>query len=314
MGQAVARRRMLLIHNPTAGLLQGRLRRAVAALTDRNIEVRVLRTSGPRDAWRLAREAPADLTAILIAGGDGTFNEAVNGLMERPPPRPPLGLLPSGTANVLARELGLPLQADRAAGLMADAMAQTMYLGRVNGRYFATMAGVGLDARVVAHLPRVLKRGLGRAGYTIETLRQMFLDPPPSMTVTVDGVAYRAHSVVAAKARYYGGSIQVAPSARAVKPGLALCVFQGQGTWTTFGQTAAALLGCHLRRPDVTLLPATTIRLDEPSGAPVQADGELVGRLPARIDASSEEIQVLVPVSAPQPTAKVESGPATCHR
>ena len=300
--QGVAPRRMLLIHNPTAGLFRRRLRKALAILAgcDAVVDVRQTRCSG--DAWRMARDAPADLSAILVAGGDGTINEVVNGLMERPPPRPPLGLLPSGTANVLARELGLPLRPDRAAEALADAEPRTIHLGRVNGRYFTAMAGVGLDARIVAGLSPVLKRYLGRAGYTIETLHQMLFHPPPRMTVVADGTEFHAHSIIAANARYYGGGIKVAPQARATRGGLDLCVFEGQGPWTTFRQTASAILGRHLRRADVKLVPAQTIRIDGPDGAPIQADGELIGRLPAIIESAGAGIEILVPPDLAAPT------------
>ena len=304
---AVAPRRLLLIHNPTAGLFRRRLRRAVAVLAGRNAVVDVRRTCCSGDAWRMAREAPADLSAILVAGGDGTVNEVVNGLMERPRPRPPLGLLPSGTANVLARELGLPLRPDRAAEALADAKPRTIHLGRVNGRYFTAMAGVGLDARIVAGLSPVLKRYLGRAGYAIETLHQMLFHSPPSMTVFADGTAFHAHSIIAANARYYGGGIKVAPQARATRDGLELCVFEGQGPWTTFRQTASAILGRHLRRADIKLVSAQTIRIDGPDGAPIQADGELVGRLPATIESVGACIEVLVPpdLASPKQTGAV---------
>ena len=300
--RAAAPRRVLLIHNPTAGLFRRRLRKAIAVLAALNVTVAVRRTERSGDAWRMAREAPAGLSAVLVAGGDGTINEAVNGLMERPPPRPPLGLLPAGTANVLARELGLPLRPDRAAEALVDAEPRTVHLGRLNGRYFTVMAGVGLDARIVDGLSPVLKRYLGRAGYTIEALHQMIFHPPPSMTVSVDGTAFRAHSIIAANARYYGGGIKVAPAARATRDGLDLCMFQGQGPWTTFRQTASAILGHHLQRSDVKLMPAQTIRIDGPKGAPVQADGELVGRLPVTIEATDMGIEILVPADpAPPP-------------
>jgi YegS/Rv2252/BmrU family lipid kinase len=300
-------RRAILIHNPNAGMVLRRMRDAVAAFASQGLTLEIQHTAGRGDAWRMAREAPQDVWAILVAGGDGTFNEAVNGLMQRPPPRPALGLLPCGTANVLARELGLPLRADKAAQALIGAEAQPIHLGRVDGRYFTVMAGVGMDAQVVAGLSPAMKRHLGRVGYTIETLRQMFFHSPPTLQVTADGQDYRAHSLIAANGRYYGGGFQVTPNARATRRGLDLCLMQGEGCWRVFAQTASVILGTHLKRRDMPIVSsAQQIRVEGPQGAPVQADGELAARLPVTIDAPADWIQVLMP---PGPAAPGEARP-----
>jgi YegS/Rv2252/BmrU family lipid kinase len=305
--RSAAAQRAVLIHNPAAGLFRPRMRSALAVLAAGGFSVEVRHTAGRGDARRLARDVPDDVGSVFVAGGDGTFNEALNGLMERPPPRPVLGLLPCGTANVLARELGLPLRPDHAARALIAAEPQAIYPGRVDGRYFSVMVGVGMDAQVVANLSPALKRHLGRIGYTVETLRQMFFHAPPRMTVVADGVEYRAHSIIAANARYYGGGFRVAPNARATRRGLELCLLEGRGSWTVFAQTAAVILGRHLKRRDVRIVPARSIRVDGPEGAPVQADGELVGRLPATIEAPADWVRILMP---PDPTAPEEARPA----
>ena len=142
------RQRILVIHNPTAGSsARTKLRRFVELLSEDGAEVAVRATAGPGDATAIAAAAgDGKWDAIVAAGGDGTVNEIVNGLG---PNSPSLGILPLGTANVLALELGLPVAAPDAARLIARGGVRQLYFAAIEGRRFVMMAGVGFDARVV---------------------------------------------------------------------------------------------------------------------------------------------------------------------
>src|SRR5216684_5788808 len=160
------RRRALIILNPAAGRLRSsgrRLGRVVAALERRGCAV-VLRRGGPEsgDAERLAREAEAEFDIIVAAGGDGTLNAVVNGMATAPRP---VALLPFGTANVLAHEIGLPRDPERLAELIASAPACPVWPGRVGDRLFLTMASSGFDAEIVAAVNPWLKRHGGRLAF-----------------------------------------------------------------------------------------------------------------------------------------------------
>src|SRR5437016_809909 len=145
------RRRVLIIVNPAAGGMRSgarRLRRVVAVLERRGCAV-VLRQAAARagDVERLACEAEPDFEAIVAAGGDGTVNAVVNGLAGMPRP---VALLPLGTVNLLAREIGLARRAERLGESIAESIAagpaQPVWPGRVEGRPFVMMANTGLDA------------------------------------------------------------------------------------------------------------------------------------------------------------------------
>src|SRR5439155_13008466 len=160
------RRRVLIIVNPAAGGSRSgarRLRRVVAALERRGCTV-VLRHASARagDVERLAREAEPDFEAIVAAGGDGTVNAVVNGLAGMPRP---VALLPLGTANLLAREIGLPRRADRLGELIATAPTQPVWPGRVEGRLFVMVASTGFDAETVGSVDPGLKRYAGRLAF-----------------------------------------------------------------------------------------------------------------------------------------------------
>src|SRR5262249_60700955 len=149
---------------------------------------------------------------LVIAGGGGTINEAVNGLLSRGGgAASPLALVPLGTANVLANEIGLVTAPAAVARTIARGAAVRAYVGIANGRCFTAMAGAGFDAHVVAHVSLRLKRLLGKGAYVLESLRQLWRFPFPRYRVTIDGQSYDAASVIVAKGHYYGGRHLRAP-------------------------------------------------------------------------------------------------------
>ena len=217
-------KRVLVVFNPKAGRRRlGKLRRTIAAMRLTGAEVELLATEARGDAERLAREACggmngfAALDLLAIAGGDGTINEAVNGLISvsgaGATSALPLCIVPLGTANVLAREIGQRFSPAVAAKTALNGEQRQVYLGQANGRCFTIMAGAGFDAHVVANVSTALKQRVGKLAYVWEALRQLFLFPYGRYRVTVDGAAYDAASVVVAKGRLYAGPYVAAPEA-----------------------------------------------------------------------------------------------------
>jgi len=289
-------RRVLVIHNPAAGWRKRRrLAAALSALSARGLMAELVLTTGPGDAACLAEAIEPDLDAVVVAGGDGTINETINGLLGCGRPPPPLGILPLGTANVLANELGLPLDPVQAAAVLAEGCIAPVRLGRVNDRPFIMMAGVGFDARVVARLDRRLKRWLGKGAYAVEMLRRLVYDRPMRLGIEIDGVRHDAASLIVANGHYYGGRFVLAPDARLTEPTLHACLFERPGRWATVQYVLATGLGRLGRQPGYRVVPAEHIVVHGLPGEPIQADGELVGGLPAEITVSPVVLPVLVP-------------------
>ncbi len=139
-------RRILVIFNPAAGSARRRaqrLRRIIAELERRGCKVAVRPTQGPGDALRLARDADAHFDVIVAAGGDGTVNEVANGVFAA---SRPLAVVPLGTGNVLANEIGLPRKPQDLARLIAEGAPQPLWPGRAGDRLFVAMTGIGFDA------------------------------------------------------------------------------------------------------------------------------------------------------------------------
>jgi YegS/Rv2252/BmrU family lipid kinase len=290
--EAVRAQRVMVIYNPTAGRRRRRrLDAVVDALARRGVEVTLRATTCRGDAERLAGEASADVVdRLVVAGGDGTINEAINGLRDR---RLPVALVPLGTANVLAAELDLPPAADRLAAAIIDGVPRNVTVGRVNGRAFTMMAGIGFDAHVVQHVSLRLKRSVGKLAYVIETLRQLGRYRPTLYDVVVDGVRHRASSVIVANGRFYGGRFVCAPKARLESPEFQACLFGRAGRWHVVRYALALLVGRLHRLKDITILPARRVEIAAPAGEPVQGDGDTIAVLPARIEIASGTLRLI---------------------
>ncbi|MBP2311159.1 diacylglycerol/lipid kinase family protein [Azospirillum soli] len=297
--EAAPRRRFLVIHNPVAGARRARRLRAVLEVLEQRFgaEVTVRVTTGRGDAEAMARAVTSGaFDAVVAAGGDGTINEVVNGLGARTDGDAPvpLGIVALGTANVLAHELGLPLDPEGTASVLAGGRASPVHLGVANGRGFAMMAGCGLDARVVERVDSRLKRLIGKGAYVAETLAQLAAYRNTRYRVTVDGVAVEVASVIVAKGHFYAGKFVCAPEARLTDPHLHVCLFPGPGRWNAmryiWGVTAGRLP--HFR--DYRIVPAGRVVIEGPAGDAVQGDGDIIARLPVEIALAPWTLPVLV--------------------
>jgi YegS/Rv2252/BmrU family lipid kinase len=292
----VVRRRILIIVNPAAGRLRSaerRLRRFVTALELQGCSV-ALRRAGPRpgDAERLAREAEVDFDAIVAAGGDGTVHAVVNGLAGRPIP---IGVLPFGTANVLAREIGLPRRPERLAAVIAAGPARPIWPGQVDGRAFVMMASAGFDSEIVAGIHPGLKARAGRLAFVWAVLVRLWHYRACALMVRADGIEHRAIGLIAAKGRFYAGPFVVAPHAELAEPTLELVLFHRAGRLAVARYAAALFLGLLPRLRDVTILRARTLTVTGDRALAVQADGEIVGRLPVTIEIADQPVLLIQP-------------------
>jgi diacylglycerol kinase (ATP) len=292
----VLRRRVLIIRNPAAGRSRSsrhRLERVIAALERRGCAV-VLRHTGPApgDAERLAREAEPDFEIIVAAGGDGTLNAVVNGMAAAPRA---VALLPLGTANVLAREIGLPRDPERLATLIAAGPARPIWPGRVAGRLFLTMASSGFDAEVVAAINPRLKHHVGRLAFAWAIVVCLWRYRACELSVRVDGVDYRAATVIAAKGRFYAGPFVIAPRASLAEPMLDLVLLHHAGRFAVLRYLAVLLLGGVGQCKDITVLRSREALVSAAEPAPVQADGEIVGRLPVLIGIADDPLRLVQP-------------------
>jgi diacylglycerol kinase family enzyme len=234
---------------------------------------------------------------VVAAGGDGTIAEVASGLAGS---SAALGVLPLGTANVLAWELGVPPSPERAAQVLAEGRPVLLRPGfaRFAGgreRLFVQMLGAGFDAAVVAHLDLGLKRRIGRAAYVLQSLRELRRYRFPPLAVELDGVPMAAASVIVTKGRLYAGRYRIAPMARPAEPGFQVVLFRRPGALQAALAGLALPLGLIPRLPGVEIRPAGRIRLSAGGEVPVQADGDLAGHLPVEVTDAAGPLRILLP-------------------
>ncbi len=287
----------MIIHNPAAGRPKARLRyrhvHALLASAGCQIDERVTTRRGDAERW--AAEATLErYDAIAVAGGDGTLNEVVNGLG---PGAPPLAVIPLGTVNLFAREIGLAREAEAIAETILNGTSTTIRLGAVNDRRFLMVAGIGFDAHVVRGVGPRIKRTLGVVAYALRFVVELFRFRFPRYAVEADGARYSVASAVIAKGRFYAGPFILAPGARLAKPAFDLCLFRTGGVLAALSYALALGLGALARHPAVSLFDAKVVLINGPAGEPVQLDGDTPPglTLPARITLAAQPIQVLMP-------------------
>ncbi len=294
-GEAVQAPALLIIHNPTAGRRRrGLLARVSAALRAAGLGLETAATERRGDAARLARAA-RDRATIAVAGGDGTINEAINGLAGG---GARLALIPLGTANVLAAELGLPSAADALARIAAGDTVRAIHLGQAElasgTRRFSMMAGAGFDAHVVANVPLGLKRATGKLAYGWQTFVEWLRWRPRRYRVTADGLSYACASAILAKGRFYAGRYVAAPEASLDRASFELVLFARGGRWAVLRYALALGFGRLHAANGVRILRARDIAIEGDAREPVHADGDLIGTLPVRFTIAPERLSVLV--------------------
>ncbi|MDZ4734954.1 MAG: YegS/Rv2252/BmrU family lipid kinase [Rhodospirillaceae bacterium] len=298
--RAVAPSRIAIIFNPIAGSRRRRRRLAAAIRVLRRLGCRIAlhRTTAHGDAALLAAAIARDgrTDTLMIAGGDGTIADAAHGLATCAADKlPALAILPLGTANVLAREIGLPRDPEAQAAIAAAGPMMTVALAQANGRHFLLMAGAGFDAHVVAGIDVAFKRRVGKIAYVFEMLRQLGRFPFGTYRVAIDGEPHFVASVVVTRGRLYGGSFVLAPDARLDEAALHVCCFEHGGRFWAVLYAMALGIGLLPRMPGFTIRRAQRVRIEGVPGEPLQADGDTIGSLPVEIAMTDKSLGLVVP-------------------
>ncbi len=299
--------RLLIILNRRAARKRFRRFQEVLSLLDAvgcAYEVKEILAEG--DAARhVAAVDPATVDRIALAGGDGTINDAINGVRAD---TPPLGLIPLGTANVLAHEIGLRTDPATIARVLLAGEVVPVVPGTVNGRRFMMMASAGFDAHVVRGVGGDLKRRVGKIVYALSALRQLLRYPCPHLAVTVDGQPVTAATVVVSRGRLYGGRFVMAPEASLEREELFVSLFRRRGRLAMAGYSAALPLGLLNRWSLIGHVTARSVEVGDRHGDPVQIDGDILSALPARFGLAEVPVQLIVPPGSVGPGGRAEDG------
>ncbi len=285
---------MLLIANPISGGGRGRALapRLAAALGARGVEAQVYLTEASGDAERRAAAAAGERWDALVAlGGDGTVTEVLNGMADL---TVPLGVLPVGTANVLALELGLPRAVDAAADVIADGRTHPLAVGISNGRRFLLFVGVGIDGAIVKRMSEVRKGTLGKLKWAGPVLHVARRWPRLSLTVTCDKGAplQDVASVLVTRVRTYGGILKL-PDADRDSGELHVLAFHMRSRLRWLYHGLRAVFGAMRPGRHLTILRARSVRID--GVAPCQLDGDYVGESPLQVSLHAAPARLFAP-------------------
>jgi YegS/Rv2252/BmrU family lipid kinase len=286
--------KVLIIANPTSGGYKADLLDQVRIRLEdlgHRTEIRLTRHAG--EIGDICADPDLHVTALVVAGGDGSINEALNGFMEHPAP-PPLAIIPFGTANVLALELSLPRRARAIAQMISSGRTKPLHYGLANGRPFVLMTSAGFDAEVVHAVPLALKRRLGKLAYVVTALRLALSRKGTSLDIELDGQKCSGKFAVASNARHYGGPFVICPGG-ATDPGLHMLVLERDDPWSSLRYGIALVRGRIHKARGALVRPFTTARIAATQPVAAQVDGDPFGATPLEISRTDRTVPVLVP-------------------
>jgi YegS/Rv2252/BmrU family lipid kinase len=292
-----------IIYNPLAGRLKNdharQVDRAAEALKGFAAEVELLATQGPKTGGRLASEAIANGADLIIAaGGDGTISEIIDGVAHS---QVPLGVLPAGTANVFAHEVKLKRSIVGAAKQMRTCVPERVSVGQIRtadgeNHYFLLMAGAGFDAQIIYELSGGLKDKLGKLSYFLSGLARMGSDLN-ELEVSSKGFHRKCTFALVSKVRNYGGDFEIASEVMLRDNDFEVVLFEGKNSWRYLRYLLGVATKNLGRTPGVTSFRTDSVELRkaEDSDVYLQADGEMVGPLPAAIRVIPNALTLLLP-------------------
>lgn len=298
-----ARRRFVVIHNTWAGKADRQLLEAVfQELHASGCNTEIYATAGQSGVGKaLATANLATAEAIVVAGGDGTVNAAVKSLVSMPDINTgnrsiPIGVVPLGTANVIAHELELPARPADLAHVLMYGGARQCTLARLGSEVFVVMGTAGFDAHVVGLVTPELKRRLGKGAYWYHIVGQAIRYAFPLMEVKIDDRTETAAAIAVMNGARYGGNHVVLPQANLETPGLYVILMRRPGTWNMLRYLAAAWRGVLADLDDVSVIEAHhSVRIENPRNLPFQADGNIIGTTPLEIEIAPRSVMLLGP-------------------
>jgi len=288
----------LIILNPAAQ--SDKASRLVSRLKGLSQDIEIRLSAMPGDAEQLARTAVEEgFENIIAAGGDGTINEVVNGIAGVAAgikERICLGILPVGTMNVFATELGIPLNSlEKAWNIITQGNVRHLDLPRAGSRRFVQLAGVGLDAEVVRRTTRESKKALGPLSYLLSLAQVAGELPPPVTLECSEGIVRTGSFALFGNGRFYGGPFKMFRKGSLSDGLLDVLVFKNQSPWDLLRYLHAILVGQHADLNDVEYFQSHEIAIRAEQPVPYELDGEMVGYLPITVTVDQGALPVFAP-------------------
>jgi diacylglycerol kinase (ATP) len=301
--------RIIILVNPNAGRGKARvvLREVLEVIRRGGISADVQESRDAQHLLALSRQAAAEKPdAIVSLGGDGTQHYVLNGIMGS---EIPLGVIPCGSGNDLAKGLGIPLQARAAAEVLCAGNTRRVDLGRAGNTVFSCIAGAGFDSVVTRYANERVRRLKGSLAYAWSILRSLENYRPEPLEIVSDVQRFSGEVIFAVVGNNvsYGGGIHLTPRARLDDGLLDVCIVPYIGKWELLRWVPSAYRGLHLRHPRIVYFQARQVSLHSTSRLELFGDGEFLQELPAAIEVVPGALPIIVPAPSSGRTSAIRT-------
>jgi len=291
--------RIIILVNPNAGRGKARLvlHEAIEVIRRKGIDADVQESRDAQHLLALARQAAAEKPdAVVSLGGDGTQHYVLNGIMGS---EIPLGIIPCGSGNDLAKGLGIPIQTRAAAEVLSAAHTRRVDLGRVGNTVFSCIAGAGFDSVVTRYANERVRRLKGSLAYAWSILRSLENYRPEPLDIISDVQRFSGEVIFAVVGNNvsYGGGIHLTPRARLDDGLLDVCIVPYIGKLELLRWVPSAYRGQHLKHPRIIYFQTPKVSLNSPSRLELFGDGEFMQELPATIENLPRALEVILPAA-----------------
>jgi YegS/Rv2252/BmrU family lipid kinase len=286
--------RALLLVNRHARQGQERYQQAMSCLTQLGLKIITESTENPTELPALIHRYHREIDLVIVGGGDGTLNATVEAIVDT---QLPLGILPLGTANDLARTLGIPNSIPQACQIIASGKLRRIDLGWVNGKYFFNVASLGLSVKITQGLTKEIKRRWGIFAYAAIAFQVIWKSRPFHAEIKVNGESFLVKTVQIAvgNGRYYGGGMAVVHDAAIDDERLDLYSLEIDHWWQIIPLLPSIRQGRHIDWASVRAIQGQEITVYTRKPHSINTDGEITTHTPAVFRVIPKAIAVLVP-------------------
>jgi diacylglycerol kinase (ATP) len=280
-----------LIINPKSG--KGAIRNTISLIKRRfryyELEIKITKKQG--DAITYARKSKSDV--VIAAGGDGTVNEVINGIMQKRFSAPRLGVLPLGTSNMVARSLGIQKNLNKAIDTILYNRRKDFDVGRVNDRYFAIACGIGLDAHAYKNVEPKIKKMFGEIAYPISFFKTVFNYKADLLTVKANGQTYKGYYVLVCNIAKFKNLLQIVPDSRD-DDGLFDVIILKKRNFPDLLRYVFGLATKQVHKfKDVDSIKTKKLEVLSNKGVIAHADAEIIGKTPVKLKIYEKALEII---------------------
>lgn len=287
----------IIIVNPKAGrniLLNLIINIITSKFNQNKISYKIFYTKNEGDATYISSVYKDKVDFFTIVGGDGTIREVIEGCIDNPKP---IGIIPTGTANVLALELNIPFLASAAVDVILEGFKKKIDIGFLNDKPFILMASAGIDALAVHNVNLKIKRFLGKITYIFSAIKSFFIYKPHCMKIYFEDLALeeQGYLVIASNSRFYGGKFMIDEETQIDDGFLNVFIFKKHGFINTIKLFLGIITKSHKSFKDCRFYKSSSMFIESPKKVYMQIDGDKAPPTPAKIYIKNKLIEVFVP-------------------